>query len=169
MQRWLTIGLVLFIIVIVLLIVGLAATLLVVFAYGLGRLFTGLLLLPLETGQATLLALISIVVAAAGLWRILTDYGPSASPLSSSADDDDEDDENDDEDKWDEDELDEDDEDDEDEWDEDDKADEPVEFVASIPRWRQPIKPVRFEGANPNGPCPCGSGRKYKNCHGRSR
>jgi hypothetical protein len=154
MQRWLTIGLVLLIIVVILLIVGLAATLLVVFAYGLGWLFTRFL--PLETGQATLLALISIVVAAASLWRILTDYGPTISALSSSADD------NDEEDEWDEDELDEDDEDDE-----DDEADEPVEFVASIPRWRQPIKPVKFEGANRNGPCPCGSGRKYKHCHGR--
>ena len=26
-----------------------------------------------------------------------------------------------------------------------------------------------FTGAGRNDPCPCGSGRKYKNCHGRSR
>jgi thiol:disulfide interchange protein len=141
------IGLVLFFIVVVLLIVGLAATLLVVFAYGLGWLFTRFL--PLETGQATLLALISIIAAAVCLWRLLNDYVPSTSQPSPSTDDDD--------DEWDEDEL-----------DDEEEADEPVAFVASVPRWRQPIKPVKFEGANRNGPCPCGSGRKYKNCHGRT-
>ena len=149
MQRLLIIGLVLFFVVVVLLIVGLAATLLVVFAYGLGWLFTRFL--PFETGQATLLALISIIAAAVCLWRLFSDYAPPASQLSPSADDDDDDD---DDDEWDEDEL--------------DETDEPVAFVASIPRWRQPIKPVKFEGANRNGPCPCGSGRKYKNCHGRT-
>jgi hypothetical protein len=151
MQRWLTIGLVLFVIVVVLLIVGLAATLLVVFAYGLGWLFTRFL--PFEIGQATLLALIALISAAICLWRILSNYVSSTLQPSSSDDDDDAD--ADDDDEWDEDEL--------------DEADEPAEFVASIPRWRQPIKPVKFEGANRNGPCPCGSGRKYKYCHGRTR
>lgn len=150
MQRLLIIGLVLFFVGVVLLIVGLAATLLVVFAYGLGWLFTRFL--PFETGQATLLALISLTAVTVCLWRLLNDYGPSAPQPA--ADEDDEDDE----DEWDEDEL-----------DEDDKDDEPAEFVPSIPRWRQPIKPVKFEGANPDGRCPCGSGRKYKNCHGRTR
>jgi hypothetical protein len=149
MQRLLMIGFVLFFVGVVLLIVGLAATLLVVFAYGLGWLFTRFL--PLEIGQATLLALMSIIAVAVCLWRLLNDYGPSVSQPA--ADDDDED-------EWDEDESDE---------DESDEDDAPVEFVPSIPRWRQPIKPVKFEGANPNGPCPCGSGRKYKNCHGRAR
>lgn len=27
----------------------------------------------------------------------------------------------------------------------------------------------RFDAARPNDPCPCGSGRKYKHCHGRRR
>jgi len=27
----------------------------------------------------------------------------------------------------------------------------------------------RFQKARPNEPCPCGSGRKYKHCHGRPR
>jgi thiol:disulfide interchange protein len=149
MQRLLMIGLVLFLVVVILLIVGLAATLLVVFAYGLGWLFTRFL--PFEAGQATLLALISIIAVAVCLWRLLSDYVPETSQPSVDDDDD--------EDEWDENELDEDDKDD----------DEPVEFIPSIPRWRQPIKPVKFEGANRNGPCPCGSGRKYKYCHGRAR
>jgi hypothetical protein len=152
MQRLLMIGLVLFLVVVILLIVGLAATLLVVFAYGLGWLFTRFL--PFEAGQATLLALISIIAVAVCLWRLLNDYVPSTSQLSA---DDDDDEDDDDEDEWDEDELD------------DEEDDEPVEFIPSIPRWRQPIKPVKFEGANRNGPCPCGSGRKYKYCHGRLR
>ena len=35
-----------------------------------------------------------------------------------------------------------------------------------IPRWRQPSKKIDFSDAKPNDPCPCGSGRKYKDCHG---
>ena len=28
---------------------------------------------------------------------------------------------------------------------------------------------ARFAGAKRNDPCPCGSGRKFKQCHGRGR
>jgi uncharacterized protein YchJ len=28
---------------------------------------------------------------------------------------------------------------------------------------------ARFDGAKRNDPCPCGSGRKFKQCHGRGR
>jgi hypothetical protein len=36
-----------------------------------------------------------------------------------------------------------------------------------IPRWRRPPKALDFSNAKPDDRCPCGSGRKFKNCHGR--
>ena len=38
-----------------------------------------------------------------------------------------------------------------------------------IPRWRQPLKKIDFTGVKPNDACPCGSGRKFKDCHGYKR
>lgn len=39
-------------------------------------------------------------------------------------------------------------------------------LYAGIPRWRRPSKNLDFSNAKPDARCPCGSGRKYKNCHG---
>jgi hypothetical protein len=36
-----------------------------------------------------------------------------------------------------------------------------------IPRWRRPLKTLDFSNVKPDDRCPCGSGRKYKNCHGK--
>ena len=49
--------------------------------------------------------------------------------------------------------------------DEDEDDEEPVAYPG-IPLWRQPLKKVDFSKAKPDDRCPCGSGRKYKNCHG---
>jgi hypothetical protein len=60
---------------------------------------------------------------------------------------------------------------DDDEW-EDEEQDEEQgeEDYPAIPLWRQPIKRAdRFANARPDDRCPCGSGRKYKNCHGRGK
>jgi len=38
-----------------------------------------------------------------------------------------------------------------------------------IPLWRRPLKRLDFSDVKPNDPCPCGSGRKYQNCHGFKR
>jgi hypothetical protein len=38
-----------------------------------------------------------------------------------------------------------------------------------IPRWRRPLKKIDFTNVKPNDPCPCGSGRKFQNCHGYKR
>ncbi len=51
-------------------------------------------------------------------------------------------------------------------------SDEDEELPATYPgapRWRQPLKQVDFSKARPNDPCPCGSGRKFKHCHGVKR
>lgn len=57
---------------------------------------------------------------------------------------------------------------DEDYEDEEDDDDE-LPFHPGVPRWRQPLKPVDFSDTKPDDRCPCGSGRKYKNCHGVRR
>ncbi len=38
---------------------------------------------------------------------------------------------------------------------------------AGIPRWRRPLKTLDFSNVKPDDRCPCGSGRKFKNCHGK--
>ncbi len=56
-----------------------------------------------------------------------------------------------------------------DEDEEDDDDDDELPFHPGVPRWRQPLKSVDFSDAKPDDRCPCGSGRKYKNCHGVKR
>jgi hypothetical protein len=38
---------------------------------------------------------------------------------------------------------------------------------SGAPLWRRPLKTLDFSNVNPDDRCPCGSGRKYKNCHGK--
>ncbi|MFZ5910478.1 MAG: YecA family protein [Chloroflexota bacterium] len=59
----------------------------------------------------------------------------------------------------------------EDEFDDDfgEDEEEPSDAYPGIPRWRQPLKQVDFSKARPNDLCPCGSGRKFKHCHGAKR
>jgi len=58
-----------------------------------------------------------------------------------------------------------------DEFEDDFKEDEeePSDAYPGIPRWRQPLKQIDFSKARPNDQCPCGSGRKFKHCHGAKR
>ncbi len=89
-----------------------------------------------------LAAMLSFGILAERMWRVIV----SPPPFSPDLDDDDEFD---------------------DEYDDEDEDDEPLVFVnPRIPRWRQPLKQVDFSNAKPDDRCPCGSGRKYKNCHG---
>ena len=41
------------------------------------------------------------------------------------------------------------------------------EIFAGVPRWRRPLKTLDFSNVKPDDRCPCGSGRKFKNCHGK--
>jgi hypothetical protein len=125
-----------------LLAIGLIATVLVLLAYGLGSLLARLL--PLDIGQTTLLALVAIITAIIIMWRLAS---PPLLPYS-----------------WNNKET--------DEWleEEEDEGDEVVGVVSEqrppSPRQPQPEKPGKYEAVGRNDPCPCGSGRKYKNCHG---
>jgi hypothetical protein len=40
-------------------------------------------------------------------------------------------------------------------------------IFAGIPRWRRPLQTLDFSNVKPDDRCPCGSGRKFKNCHGK--
>ena len=45
---------------------------------------------------------------------------------------------------------------------------EEVNASSNAPRQREVTQPIKVEKKiGRNDPCPCGSGKKYKNCHGR--
>ena len=117
-------------------------------AYWLGLLLNQLM--GFDPFQATILALGSLVVAIVIVERVFKTVLGLPSSQSDEEDDDDY--------------YDEEDEEDEDDEDEDDAS--PAFINPRIPRWRQPLKQVDFSNAKPDDRCPCGSRRKYKNCHG---
>jgi len=125
------------------LVVTIGGGLLVLLAYGLAWLLN--LLLHFDLFQMTLLSLAAITIAAIFLLRVVSTVLPFTSMPSNSDDDEYEEEEDDD---------------DEDEEEDDDR-------YSAIPRWRRPLKQIDFSNARPDDLCPCGSGRKYKNCHGR--
>ena len=129
----------------VLLIVGLLAvsgTVLLLLAYGLGLLVSWVT--RFELFQATALALAALLAGAILMERIWT--AVIAKPYISGVplEDDDQEDE------------------------EDEDYDQEVIVLDNpvIPRSRQTRKSNDFSNVKPDDRCPCGSGRKYKNCHG---
>ena len=146
---------VLLLIVIIVGLLAIGGAVLLLLAYGLGLLFSWLT--HFETFQGTVLALVAILAAGILAERIWTAIASSNSnPLERKLDRtaafgnelEDEDEEE-----------------DEDEY--EDEDDEEVIFTnPSIPRWRQPLKQIDFSNVAPDTRCPCGSGRKFKNCHG---
>jgi hypothetical protein len=56
-----------------------------------------------------------------------------------------------------------------DEYEDDEEDDEPPLIYPGIPRWQQPKKSPDSSKAKPDDRCPCGSGRKFKNCHGTKK
>ena len=130
------------ILLVVLLLLGLGGALVFLMAYGLGLGIN--LIADFEPFQATMLGILSITAAgflANRVWDIVR-------PAPVRMEDDDYDDEFD------------------DEFDEDEDEDEETNLYPGIPRWRQPLKALDFSNTKPDDRCPCGSGRKYKNCHG---
>jgi hypothetical protein len=131
---------------------ALGSGLLVLLAYAVGWLLN--FVMHFDPFQITLLSLAGVLVfgvLATRIWEAITNFPP----LSNRYEDDEDEDE------------DEDDEDDEDDFEYDEK-DEAV-IYPGIPLWRQPLKKVDFSNVRPDDRCPCGSGRKYKNCHGAKR
>jgi hypothetical protein len=120
--------------------------LLALLAYGIGWILNRVL--HFDPFQATAIGLASMLVfgiLAERIWQVII----STPPLNPDLDED------------------------EDEFDFDDdyfdeEEDEPV-IYPGFPRWRQPPKTPDFTNVKPDDHCPCGSGRKYKNCHGRKK
>jgi hypothetical protein len=136
------------ILLVVLLLLGIGGALVLLLAYGLGLGIN--LIADFKPFQATLLGILSIVAAGFLASRIWDMVRPDPVSL---------DDDYDDEDDYDDDLFEEFDD------DEDDDDEEP-DLYPGIPRWRQPLKTLDFSNVKPDDRCPCGSGRKYKNCHG---
>jgi len=130
-------------------VIAIVGGLLVLLAYGVGLLVN--LVMDFEPFHATLLSLMGMIAAGVLVVRIVSALIPDPPSASEFEDD-----------------LDEDDNDaaaDED----DDKGDVYLYQLGTHPeiiRLRPPFKPVDFTGVRPDDKCPCGSGRKYKNCHG---
>ncbi len=118
--------------------------LLALLAFGLGRLLN--LLMQIEPFQATIISLVSICIfgiLAERAWRVVAN--PPA-PVDEDFD-------------YDDDEF----------FDDDEEDDDEPLVYPGVPRWRQPLKNIDFSNARPEDRCPCGSGRKYKNCHGMKK
>jgi hypothetical protein len=142
------IGTILLLVILILVGITVGGGILVLAAYGLGWLLNHLM--HLDPFQATLLSLTGMLAfgfLASRIFQTILDIFPLP---SATEDDDEEDDE------------------DETEFEVEEVDEEPV-IYPSIPRWRQPLKNPDFSNTRPDDRCPCGSGRKYKNCHGAKR
>lgn len=127
------------------LVLGIGGGLLALLAYGTGWILNRVV--HFDAFQATIISLAAILVfgiLAERIWQAIIH-----TPVPSSNDLDEEEDEFDSEDEY---------------FDEDD---EPI--ISVIPRWSQRSKAIDFTNVKPDDRCPCGSGRKYKNCHGRKK
>jgi hypothetical protein len=126
--------------IVILLAIAVGAALIVLMAAGLGLLLSRFL--PLSAYEASFMSLIALITLLAAVWQILRTPAITV-PV--------------DEEDWEDEEMTE----------EDEPPSRPA-FISSIPRWRQPLKRTGYESIGRNDPCPCGSGKKYKNCHGKA-
>ena len=129
------------------LVLAIGGGLIVFLAYGVGWVVN--LLLDLEPFQATVLGLAGIFIFLILVDRVVHALTPLPPPSDDFEFDDDFEDEEED-----------------DEYDIFEDEEEMDKIYAGIPRWRRPTKSLDFSNVHANDRCPCGSGRKYKNCHG---
>ncbi|MCX6082209.1 MAG: SEC-C metal-binding domain-containing protein [Chloroflexi bacterium] len=147
------IGMILLLVILILVGVTVGGGVLVLVAYGLGWLLNHIM--HLDPFQATALSLAGMLAFGSLATRIFQTIINTMPGPSSEDDEDDEEDE---------------DEEDEDETDfEVEDVDGVPVIYPSIPRERQSLKTPDFSNTRPDDRCPCGSGRKYKNCHGAKR
>lgn len=134
-------------VLIAILVLALGGGLLVLLAYGVGWLVN--LLMDLEPFQATALSLAGIFVFIVLLDRLFHSFAPPP--------------------RIDDFNFEEDEEDESDDYDDFEDEEEMDKMYAGIPRWRRPTRNLDFSNVHANDRCPCGSGRKYKNCHGANQ
>jgi hypothetical protein len=142
------IGTAILILLVVLLALAIGGAVFALLAYGVGMLvtrFTGLDVLP-----ATVISMAGMVLFGILVERVFNSVLSMPRDLAGSGEFED---------------------DEEDEFDFDEEPElsekEMEDLFPGIPRWRRPSKPLDFSNVQPDDRCPCGSGRKYKNCHGR--
>jgi hypothetical protein len=157
--RLISVLLIILIVVVALFLLAVISGLIVWAASGLGWVLINWLHLPFTPFEATLLSLITFVAVAWSAWRLIVNL--VTLPLEMSRTDDEEEDEDQDWDEFEE----------EDDEEDDDPEPEEAKPIPSIPKWRQPIRRASdgLPIVDPDDRCPCGSGRKYKNCHGRKK
>ncbi len=141
----------------VLLALAVGAFVVVLLAAGVGALLARLF--PFSMFESTLLSLIALIGVVVVIWRAVTSILRAPSPAS------DEDDEEELIDEWEDEDYDWEDEDDDLE-DDEEFSDQP-DLRPPLRGWQQPIQRTEFERVGRNEPCPCGSGKKYKYCHGK--
>jgi hypothetical protein len=132
----------------IIILVGLGSVFLVLWAYGAGQVM--LRILPSGTFspfEATLLNQVGVLIVGMMVLRIVS--AATSSPLASKV-------------LRKNDEIGQD-------LDEGEVVENEADEFAGIPRWRRPLKKIDFTDVKPNDPCPCGSGRKFQNCHGYKR
>ena len=150
-----TIGMAILVLIIVLLVLAIGGGLFVLLAYGVGVVITRLT--GLERLPATVISMASMFLFGILVERAFNSFLSIPKNLAGT-------------DEFDEDEFDFEDEDDDffDSEADSDLSDKDMDDVfAGIPRWRRPLKTLDFSNVKPDDRCPCGSGRKFKNCHGR--
>jgi hypothetical protein len=145
------------IVIVVLLLIAAIGGLIVWAASGIGWVLVNWLRLPFTSFEATLLSLIAMFATAWTAWRLIVNMVSLPIGLSRSQKQDEGED-------WEDEDGYED-----DEYEDKEEPEGAVRPIPSIPKWRQPIRRASdgMPIVGPNDRCPCGSGRKYKNCHGR--
>ncbi len=133
-------------ILVALVVTAIGGSVLVLLAYGAGLLVN--LVLHLEPFQVTALTLAGMIVTGILVARLLSLLLPEPFPTVGPDYDDDEDED--------------------DDYDDEDDGDA-AERRPGAPRWQEPPEPLDFSRVKPDDRCPCGSGRKYKNCHGSAQ
>jgi hypothetical protein len=131
---------------VILLVISLLGSVLILLSFGLGWLLR--IFLPFSPFEATLLALLVYLAFGAIALKILW---PTQPPYSLPEDG-------------------------TEEWDEDDEDDEDLEKEPVVVYYPKNMRKSFFNKSSkevpevaPDARCPCGSGRKYKNCHGRAK
>lgn len=151
MKKSLVIGVGIVLVLVGVLLIAIVGGLFVLLAYGVGLLVN--LVMDFEPFHATLLSMVGMIAAGVMVARIVSALLPNSFPAPDFENDLDEDD----------DEIPDDEEEEED--DDDVYPYQPGAHPVVI-HFGQPPKRVDFTGVQPDDRCPCGSGRKYKNCHG---
>jgi SEC-C motif len=150
-----TIGMVILVLIVILLVLAIGGGLFFLLAYGVGAVITRVT--GLETLPATVISMASMFLFGILLERAFNSFVSLPKNLAGNE-------------EFNEDEYDfEDEQDDYFDFEEDSdlSAKEMDAIFAGVPRWRRPLKTVDFSNVKPDDRCPCGSGRKFKNCHGK--